>query len=63
MMSLLPPGDRALSDPHREMVSLTSQEFVNKTLKSIEPWIEYYEQGYMQWGLLHYGLPNEASRV
>ncbi|MGB3557298.1 MAG: methyltransferase domain-containing protein, partial [Geitlerinemataceae cyanobacterium] len=40
-----------------EMVSLTSPDFVDKTLKSIKPWIEYYEKGYMQWGILHFRLP------
>lgn len=40
-----------------EVVSLTSPEFVDKTLKSIEPWIEYYEKGYMQWGIFHFRLP------
>jgi hypothetical protein len=41
MMSLLPPRDRAL----KEIVSLTSEDFVEKTLKSIEPWdILHYRQ-------------------
>jgi sarcosine/dimethylglycine N-methyltransferase len=48
---------REVRDRYQEMVSLTSEEFVDKTLKSIEPWIEYYEKGYMQWGILHYDLP------
>jgi SAM-dependent methyltransferase len=39
-----------------EVVQLTSPEFADKTLKSIAPWIEYYEQGYMQWGILHFRL-------
>lgn len=39
-----------------EVVKLTSPEFIEKTLKSIAPWIEYYEQGYMQWGILHFRL-------
>ncbi|NES81756.1 MAG: methyltransferase domain-containing protein [Moorea sp. SIO2B7] len=39
-----------------EVVKITSTEFVDKTLKSIEPWIEYYQQGYMQWGILHFRL-------
>ena len=41
---------------YEEVVSITSTEFVDKTLKSIEPWIEYYQQGYMQWGILHFRL-------
>ncbi|MGD1716705.1 SAM-dependent methyltransferase [Dapis sp. BLCC M172] len=39
-----------------ELVKLTSTEFVDKTLNSIQPWIERYEQGYMQWGILHFRL-------
>lgn len=41
---------------YEELVSITSSEFVEKTLNSIAPWIEYYEQGYMQWGILHFRL-------
>ncbi len=41
---------------YEELVSITSSEFIDKTLKSIEPWIEYYQQGYMQWGILHFRL-------
>ena len=39
-----------------EVVQLTSTEFADKTLNSIQPWIERYEQGYMQWGILHFRL-------
>jgi len=39
---------------YQELVEITSTEFVDKTLNSIDPWIEYYEQGYMQWGILHF---------
>jgi len=39
-----------------EVVQITSPEFAEKTLNSIEPWIERYEQGYMQWGILHFRL-------
>ncbi|MEL7036468.1 MAG: methyltransferase domain-containing protein [Cyanobacteria bacterium J06592_8] len=39
-----------------EVVKLTSTEFADKTLNSIQPWIEYYQQGYMQWGILHFHL-------
>lgn len=39
-----------------EVVKLTSTEFADKTLNSIQPWIERYEQGYMQWGILHFRL-------
>ena len=41
---------------YNEVVKLTSTEFVDKTLNSIQPWIEGYEQGYMQWGILHFRL-------
>ncbi len=41
---------------YEEVVKITSTEFADKTLKSIEPWIEYYQQGYMQWGILHFRL-------
>lgn len=41
---------------YEEVVNITSTEFVDQTLKSIEPWIEYYQQGYMQWGILHFRL-------
>ena len=41
---------------YNEVVKLTSTEFVDKTLNSIQPWIERYEQGYMQWGILHFRL-------
>ncbi|NEP10015.1 MAG: methyltransferase domain-containing protein [Symploca sp. SIO2C1] len=41
---------------YKEVVEITSTEFAQKTLKSIEPWIEYYQQGYMQWGILHFRL-------
>ncbi|NES82946.1 MAG: methyltransferase domain-containing protein [Moorea sp. SIO2B7] len=43
-------------DHYEEVVRITSTEFADKTLKSIEPWIEYYEKGYMQWGILHFRL-------
>ncbi len=33
---------------HDDLVQMTSPEFVDKTLKSIEPWMEGYEKGYMQ---------------
>ncbi|NEP78942.1 MAG: methyltransferase domain-containing protein [Okeania sp. SIO3B3] len=39
-----------------EVVQLTSTEFVDKTLNSIQPWIEGYKQGYIQWGILHFRL-------
>ncbi|NEO69667.1 class I SAM-dependent methyltransferase [Moorena sp. SIO3H5] len=41
---------------YQEVVRMSSTEFVDKTLKSIEPWIEYYQKGYMQWGILHFRL-------
>ena len=41
---------------YNEVVKLTSTEFVDKTLNSIQPWIERYKQGYMQWGILHFRL-------
>ncbi|NES22009.1 MAG: methyltransferase domain-containing protein [Symploca sp. SIO3E6] len=41
---------------YEEVVKITSTEFAQKTLKSIEPWIEYYQKGYMQWGILHFRL-------
>ena len=41
---------------YNEVVKLTSTEFVDKTLDSIQPWIERYEQGYMQWAILHFRL-------
>ncbi len=39
---------------YEEVVKITSTEFADKTLKSIEPWIEYYQKEYMQWGILHF---------
>ena len=45
-----------IRDRYQELVQITSAEFVTKTLNSIDPWIEYYEQGYMQWGILHFRL-------
>ena len=48
-------GDE-LRKRYEELVQITSTEFVDKTLNSINPWIEYYEQGYMQWGILHFRL-------
>jgi len=39
---------------YEELVQITSTEFVDKTLNSIDPWIEYYDRGYMQWGILHF---------
>ncbi|NEO31727.1 MAG: methyltransferase domain-containing protein [Symploca sp. SIO3C6] len=41
---------------YQEVVKITSPEFADKTLKSIEPWIDYYQKGYMQWGILHFRL-------
>ncbi|MEM1172692.1 MAG: methyltransferase domain-containing protein [Cyanobacteria bacterium P01_H01_bin.35] len=41
---------------YNEVVKLTSTEFADRTLNSIQPWIERYEQGYMQWGILHFRL-------
>lgn len=46
---------------YEDLVQITSTEFVDKTLNSIEPWIEYYEQGYMQWGILHFRLLEEIN--
>jgi sarcosine/dimethylglycine N-methyltransferase len=46
---------------YEELVQITSTEFVDKTLNSIDPWIEYYEQGYMQWGILHFRLLEEIN--
>ena len=48
-------------DRYAEMVTLTSQAFVDKTLSSLEPWIEYYQQGYMQWGILHFRLASKGK--
>lgn len=45
-----------VSQRYQELVQITSSEFVDQTLSSIDPWIEYYEQGYMQWGILHFRL-------
>lgn len=41
---------------YQEVVRITSPEFADKTLKSIEPWIDYYQKNYMQWGILHFRL-------
>lgn len=41
---------------YEEAVSKTSAEFVENSLSSIQPWIDYYEKGYMQWGILHFRL-------
>ena len=46
---------------YQELVQITSTEFIDKTLNSIDPWIEYYEQGYMQWGILHFRLANSSK--
>ena len=46
---------------YEELVQITSREFIDKTLNSIDPWIEYYEQGYMQWGILHFRLLEEIN--
>ncbi|NEP27083.1 class I SAM-dependent methyltransferase [Moorena sp. SIO3I6] len=47
---------KEVRERYQEVVRMTSTEFANKTLKSIEPWIEYYEKGYMQWGIWHFRL-------
>ncbi|NEO93524.1 MAG: methyltransferase domain-containing protein [Moorea sp. SIO3G5] len=47
---------KEVRDRYQEVVTITSTELADKTLKSIEPWIEYYEKGYMQWGILHFRL-------
>ncbi|AOY83443.1 methyltransferase domain-containing protein [Moorena producens JHB] len=47
---------KEVRERYEEVVRITSTEFADKTLKSIEPWIEYYEKGYMQWGILHFRL-------
>lgn len=39
---------------YAEAVKRTSAEFVEKTLNSLAPWIDYYEQGHMQWGIWHF---------
>ena len=39
---------------YEEMIKKVSKEAIDKTLKSIEPWIKFYQQGDMQWGLFHY---------
>jgi SAM-dependent methyltransferase len=44
-----------------EVVKMTSSDFADKTLNSIQPWIERYQQGYMQWGILHFRLLEKAS--
>ncbi|MEL7039147.1 MAG: methyltransferase domain-containing protein [Cyanobacteria bacterium J06592_8] len=43
---------------YEEILEQTSKEAIDKTLKSIEPWIDFYQKGDMQWGLFHYCLPN-----
>lgn len=40
-----------------ELVELTSKESVDNSLKSIGPWIDFYQKGDMQWGLFHCCLP------
>jgi len=42
---------------YEEIVKQTSKESVDNVLKSIEPWIAFYQKGDMQWGLFHYYLP------
>jgi len=42
---------------HEEIIKQTSKEFIEQTLKSIEPWITFYQKGDMQWGLFYYHLP------
>lgn len=44
---------------YKEVVQATSADFVDRTLTSIEPWHDYYEQGYMQWGIWHFCQPKE----
>ncbi|MEK8015277.1 MAG: methyltransferase domain-containing protein [Candidatus Parabeggiatoa sp.] len=42
---------------YEEIAKQTSKESVDNALKSIEPWIAFYQKGDMQWGLFHYNLP------
>lgn len=44
---------------YEEILEETSKAAIEKTLKSIEPWINFYQKGDMQWGLFHYCLPND----
>ena len=43
---------------YEEILEQTSKAAIDKTIKSIEPWIDFYKKGKMQWGLFHYRLPN-----
>ena len=40
-----------------ELSKKISLESINQTLKSIEPWIDFYQRGLMQWGLFYFQLP------
>jgi len=42
---------------YEEILKQIARETIDKTLKSIEPWIEFYQKGDLQWGLFHYYLP------
>jgi sarcosine/dimethylglycine N-methyltransferase len=44
-----------------ELIKQTSKEAIDNTLKSIEPWINFYQKGEMQWGLFHYYLPKNKK--
>ncbi|MEM8642706.1 MAG: methyltransferase domain-containing protein [Cyanobacteria bacterium P01_G01_bin.54] len=46
-----------LLDRYEEMIEKTSKEAINKALKSIEPWIDFYQKGDMQWGIFYYYMP------
>jgi len=46
-----------ISKHYEAIIQQTSKEAIDKTLKSIEPWIDFYQKGYMQWGCFHYCLP------
>ncbi|EGJ30231.1 MULTISPECIES: methyltransferase domain-containing protein [Moorena] len=43
---------------YEEIIEQISKEAIDKTLKSIEPWINFYQEGDMQWGGFHYCLSN-----
>lgn len=41
-----------------EILEQISKEAIDKIIKSIEPWIYFYQKGDMQWGVFYYHLPH-----
>lgn len=47
----------ALLNRYEEIIDITSKTAIDNALQSIEPWIDLYKKGNLQWGLFHYSLP------